>query len=144
MLLLLHCGVRIVMSGYENRESPTKNGEKRQSDGLRSFVADIERSPDILEDPKTGTRIMRELGQLICTYKRQEREMSDEEASGVVIDSLISIKVINWFRRNLSLEITLTEISRVGNVSALSKLTIAAMKAKHLQKNLVTEIATTS
>jgi hypothetical protein len=57
--------------------------------------------------------------------------MTDEEVSDVIIDSLVAIEIRNWFRRNLCLEITLTEIGRAGNVGALGKLTVAAMKAKY-------------
>jgi hypothetical protein len=128
-------------SGYANYETAAKETETDRTDELRNFFANLERHPELLDDPETELRIMRELAKSIHSYKGQEREMTDEEMSAIVIDSLISIEIRNWFRRKLSLEITLTEISRAGNVGALSELTMAKLKARHQQKEETPEIA---
>ena len=83
---------------------------------------------------------MRELGKSIYSFTGQEQELTDE-MSAIVIDSLISIEIRNWFRRKLPLEITLTEISCAGNVGALSELTVAKLKARHQQKEGTLDIA---
>ncbi|KAJ6027291.1 uncharacterized protein N7446_004111 [Penicillium canescens] len=128
-------------SFYANYEAAEKKTETDKTDELRTFFANVERHPELLDDPETELRIMRELGKSIYSYKGQERELTDEEMSAIVIDSLISIEIRNWFRRKLSLEITLTEISRAGNVGALSELTVAKLKARHQQKEETLEVA---
>jgi hypothetical protein len=128
-------------SFYANYEAAEKKTETDNTDELRTFFANVERHPDLLDEPETELRIMRELGKSIYSYKGQERELTDEEMSAIVIDSLISIEIRNWFRRKLSLEITLTEISRAGNVGALSELTVTKLKARHQQKEETLEVA---
>lgn len=130
--------------GYENHEIKVENGNLDQGDELRIFFAEVERSPDILDYPETEIRIMRALAKTIYTYKGQGGEMTDEELAGIVIDSLISIEIRNWFRRKMSLEVTLTDIARAVDVGALSKLTVARLKAKYQQTDGTSEVAAPS
>ncbi|KAJ5895501.1 hypothetical protein N7495_007192 [Penicillium taxi] len=124
-------------ANYEKTESMTKIDK---TDEIRNYFAHVERHVELLDDPETKLRITRELGKSIYSYKGQYQEMTDEEMSATILDSLISIEIRNWFRRKLSLEITLTEISRAGNVGALSELTIAKLKARNQQKISTLEI----
>jgi hypothetical protein len=67
-----------------------------------NLFGEVQKRPNILNDTETELRIMKELGQLICTPKGKDNQMTSEEISIVIIDSLISIEVRQWFRRHLS------------------------------------------
>jgi acyl carrier protein len=116
---------------YENYESPADVNKPSEDEDLRDFLTQIENDPTILDDVETEKRIMRELGNMMMTHTSSGKEMDDAETSTIVIDSLMSIEIRNWFRRKLNMEITLTEISKAGTVGGLAKLTIETLRHKY-------------
>ncbi|KAL3457754.1 ketoacyl-synt-domain-containing protein [Aspergillus heterothallicus] len=127
-------GRDIRFSMYENLEGngPTAAADT-EDENLKEFFHAIQHNPELLEDPETEKRIIRELGSLISAHMSAEGS-SDEDVANTPIDSLMAIEIRNWFRRKLAIEITLTEISKAGTVGGLSKVTIETLRARNAPK----------
>ncbi|KAF3384455.1 Compactin diketide synthase mokB [Penicillium rolfsii] len=119
----------IRFSMYENLEGKRTTATDTEDDNLKDFFHAIQHNPELLEDPETERRIMKELCTLIAAHMSVEGS-SDEEMADTPIDSLMAIEIRNWFRRKLAIEVTLTEISKAGTVGGLSKVTIATLRAR--------------
>lgn len=119
---------------YENYELPSSE-TKIESDeaDLREFMGQISTDPVLLEKDDTEIKILQELGKVIVPHTAygNQGQMTEEEISGVAIDSLISIEIRNWARRKLAIDIALTEISKAATIGGLAKLTVEKLKLKY-------------
>ncbi|EFE44178.1 polyketide synthase, putative [Trichophyton verrucosum HKI 0517] len=102
---------------------------------LRSFVEDIKKDPSILDSPESKKRIAKELRVLIGPRAGLDENADDEEIDNIVIDSLMSIEIRSWFRRNLSLDVPLIEISNAKTVGGLTATTMNALRCKYQSKS---------
>lgn len=118
-------------SFHRNIESTQDVGTELKSDNLRALVAKVEENPEILDDPETELTISREIGKLITQHMANAEEMNDEQIAQVAIDSLMSIEIRGWIRRNLGLEISLAEISKAGTVGSLGSLAVENLRDKY-------------
>jgi acyl carrier protein len=59
------------------------------------------------------------------------QDLDDDEVSKITIDSLMSIEIRGWARRNLSLEISLAEITKAGTVGNLGNVVIEHLRVKY-------------
>lgn len=124
-------GPDIRFAMYGNLDVQTDRTVVTDDEDLKEFFVAIENNPELLNDPATEARIARELYNLITAHMSHEG-VRDDEVANVPIDSLMAIEIRNWFRRKLGIEITLTEISKAGNVGGLTKVTIATLKGRYL------------
>ncbi|OAL66032.1 polyketide synthase [Trichophyton rubrum] len=102
---------------------------------LRSFVEDIKKDPSILDSPESKKRIAKELRVLIGPRAGLGENADDEEIDNIAIDSLMSIEIRSWFRRNLSLDVSLIEISNAKTVGGLTAITLNALRCKYQSKS---------
>lgn len=116
---------------HRNIESAEDVGAQSKSDNLRALVAKVEENPGILDDPETELIISREIGKLITQHMANAKDMNDEQIAQVAIDSLMSIEIRGWIRRNLGLEISLAEISKAGTVGSLATLAVDNLRVKY-------------
>ncbi|KAE8379162.1 hypothetical protein BDV26DRAFT_175817 [Aspergillus bertholletiae] len=116
---------------YENINIEAASDESDMSTNLREFLRDVEMNPAILDDPQTESRITGELGKMIISHTGRDREMDEEHMAAIAIDSLMSLEIRSWFRRKLSLELALSDISKAGTVGGLSKMTIELLRKKY-------------
>lgn len=116
---------------HRNFESAKDVGSQLTSDQLRALVAKAEENPAILDDPETEAIICREIGELITQHMANAKDMDDEQIAKVAIDSLMSIEIRGWIRRNLGLDISLAEISKAGTVGSLATLAVEHLRAKY-------------
>ncbi|KAJ5672085.1 KR-domain-containing protein [Penicillium longicatenatum] len=116
---------------HHNIESAEDVGTQSKSDNLRALIARAEENPAILEDPETEVFICREIGQLLTQHMANAEDMDDKQIALVAIDSLMSIEIRGWIRRNLGLEISLAEITEAGTVGSLATLAIEHFRAKY-------------
>jgi acyl carrier protein len=131
-------GPDIRFSMYENLEGQTKRGPQMEQTDLKEFFGLIEQNLDLLDDPATEVRIMTELCKLINAHMSRDERENDDMAS-IPIDSLMSIEIRNWFRRQLGMEISLTEISKAGTVGGLSRLCVTTLKERYAVSGKDTE-----
>lgn len=120
---------------YENYELPLsettiKSGETE----FRTFMIQIFKDPVLLERKETEIKILQELGKVIVPHTAcgQHGQMTDEEISGVALDSLMSIEIKNWARTKLAIEISLRDISEAATIGGLTKLTVEKLKLKYV------------
>lgn len=119
---------------YENYEQPSSETEIESDEAdLREFMGQVSKDPILLENNATEIKILQELGKMIVPHTAcgHQGQMTDEEVSGVAIDSLLSIEIRNWARRKLAIDIALTEISRAATIGGLAKLTVEKLKLKY-------------
>ncbi|KAK9851186.1 ketoacyl-synt-domain-containing protein [Penicillium brevicompactum] len=131
-------GPDIRFSMYENLEEHGKRESQMDQTDLKEFFGMVEQSPDLLDDPATEVRIMTELCKLINAHMSREERENDDMAS-IPIDSLMSIEIRNWFRRQLTMEISLTEISKAGTVGGLSRLCVTTLQERYNVSSKSTE-----
>ncbi|KAJ5918606.1 Fum1p [Penicillium verhagenii] len=116
---------------HHNIKSTKDSTAQPQSDHLRTLIAQAEGDPAILDDPETEALIRREMGKLITQHMATAKDMDDEQIANIVVDSLMSIEIRGWIRRNLGLEISLAEISKAGTVGSLATLAVDHLRAKY-------------
>ncbi|KAJ5291615.1 Fum1p [Penicillium angulare] len=116
---------------YCNIESIGDTHAQVTNDHLKALLAKVEQNPAILDEPETEITIQRELGRLITQHMNNMEDMDDVKTAQIAIDSLMSIEIRGWARRNLGLEISLAEISKAGTVGALATVTINHLRAKY-------------
>ncbi|KAJ5953343.1 Fum1p [Penicillium verhagenii] len=116
---------------HHNMKSTKNSNAELQSDHLRMLIAQAEENPAILDDPETEALIRREMGKLITQHMATAKDMDDEQIANIAVDSLMSIEIRGWIRRNLELEISLAEISKAGTVGSLATLAVDHLRAKY-------------
>ncbi|RAH67812.1 type I polyketide synthase [Aspergillus aculeatinus CBS 121060] len=123
-------GPDIRFSMYENLCGQAGRDAETDETDLKGFFSEIQSNPDLLDDPATELRIMSELCNLINAHMSRDGKENDDMAN-IAIDSLMSIEIRNWFRRQLGMEISLTEISKAGTVGGLSRVCVATLKERY-------------
>ncbi|PYI34570.1 ketoacyl-synt-domain-containing protein [Aspergillus indologenus CBS 114.80] len=131
-------GPDIRFSTYENLQGQAERDVDTDKTDLKGFFSEISSNPDLLDDPATELRIMSELCNLINAHMSRDGRENDDMAS-IPIDSLMSIEIRNWFRRQLGVEISLTEISKAGTVGGLSRVCVATLKERYAALSKGTE-----
>lgn len=117
--------------GYENIDIEAASDEADISSNLRQFLDDLKMNPAILDDPETESRITQELAGMIISHTGRDREMDEEQMAAIAVDSLMALEIRSWFRRKLSLELALSDISKAGTIGVLSKITIELLRKKY-------------
>ena len=115
---------------YANVENAMDGTPVSEIDRIREFLAQAEADPSILDNESSEELIRQELGRLIGSHVPHAQGYSADEWDNTPIDSLMTIEIRNWFRRNLGLEVSAVEISKAGTVGGLSKVTIKALREK--------------
>ncbi|OGM50547.1 hypothetical protein ABOM_000924 [Aspergillus bombycis] len=112
---------------YRNLE--VQSGPVASSTGsgqaLTQFLREIGSNMTMLKAPESAEMLAGEIGKTLFGFlMRAETEEVDLDAplASVGIDSLISIELRNWIRRNIGVEITVLEIVRADSVRALGLL----------------------
>ncbi|PYH80087.1 ketoacyl-synt-domain-containing protein [Aspergillus uvarum CBS 121591] len=131
-------GPDIRFSTYENLQGQVERDLETDKMDLKGFLSEIQSNPDLLDDPATELRIMSELCTLINAHMSRDGRESEDMAT-IPIDSLMSIEIRNWFRRQLGMEISLTEISKAGTVGGLSRVCVATLKERYTALSKGTE-----
>jgi hypothetical protein len=116
---------------YHNVESNRVERPVASVDCLRSLVAKIDVNPAVLDDPETEKTVRQELSALVTQHMPTATGMSDEEKAKISIDSLMSIEIRSWARRNLRLEISLAEVTKAGTIGNLGNLVMEHLQEKY-------------
>ncbi|KAK5991578.1 Highly reducing polyketide synthase gloL [Cladobotryum mycophilum] len=126
--------VRFAM--YNNIEETDNLSNETRDEGLREFLNEAERNPEILNDPETLERASLEIGKTLFGFLMIPEENLDVEMtlSSIGVDSLVAIEIRNWWRRTLLVEITVLEIMNTGTIKGLGKLAISALAEKYSVK----------
>lgn len=116
---------------YANIESSTDHTTQSNIDAIKELLLQVEADPTILDKTSSEDIIKKELIHLIGSHIPHAEGYTQEEWSDIAIDSLMTIEIRNWFRRNLGLEVSVIDITNAGTVGGLSKVTIKALRDKY-------------
>ncbi|KAJ5142667.1 Fum1p [Penicillium bovifimosum] len=119
---------------YYNIE--TKHGQQVavSNDNLKVLLAKVEQNPALLDEPDTENIIRQELAKLITQHMPNAAGLDDADKAEIAIDSLMSIEIRGWARRNLGIEISLAEITKAGTVGNLGGVVMEHLRAKYCVK----------
>ncbi|EEQ34967.1 Fum1p [Microsporum canis CBS 113480] len=116
---------------YENIQKQVEKIGTISGADLKSLVEEVEKDPSILDTQDTEEKIAKELRVLIGSRAGLDENADKKEIDNMAIDSLMTIEIRSWFRRNLSLEIPLMEISNAKTVGGLTTTTLNALRLKY-------------
>ncbi|GLB23232.1 type I Iterative Polyketide synthase (PKS) [Aspergillus tubingensis] len=116
---------------WHNMLTASDGGSASQDNELKTFVNAIKRNPSLLYDPATETKITLEIGRMVASNMSYPDDMPYEELCEIAIDSLMTIEIRSWFRRNVGVEVSLAQISKAQNVKGLGEITMQVLREKH-------------
>ncbi|RAK90795.1 polyketide synthase [Aspergillus costaricaensis CBS 115574] len=116
---------------WHNMLTASDGGSASQDNELKTFVNAIKRNPSLLYDPATETKITLEIGRMVASNMSYPDDMPYEELCEIAIDSLMTIEIRSWFRRNVGVEVSLAQISKAQNVKGLGAITMQVLREKH-------------
>ncbi|GLI81248.1 mycolipanoate synthase [Penicillium ochrochloron] len=122
------------MAIYRNIETTSTKAETT-SNGLRSFLLEINDDSALLQQPAAAEFLARELRDRVSAFLM--RQTGEEPLdlgltlTDVGVDSLVAIEVRNWWKQNLGVEISVLELKNGG-----SMLDIGGLAAKKLREKL--------
>jgi aryl carrier-like protein len=122
------------MAIYRNIETTSTKAETT-SNGLRSFLLEINADSALLQQPAAAEFLARELRDRVAAFLM--RQTGEEPLdlgltlTDVGVDSLVAIEVRNWWKQNLGVEISVLELKNGG-----SMLDIGGLAAKKLREKL--------
>ncbi|KAF5856523.1 hypothetical protein ETB97_007254 [Aspergillus alliaceus] len=104
-------------ASYANLASTFNNpGGGTSINKLRELIDKAEANPSDTLQGETEVMITQDLSQMITKHLPEAQDMDDEARLALSIDSLMAIEVKNWVRRNLQIDISLTEISKARTI----------------------------
>ncbi|KAM5467173.1 Type I Iterative PKS [Microsporum ferrugineum] len=116
---------------YENFQTQVEKVGTISGADLKSLVEEVKKDPRILDTQDTEDKIAKELRVLIGSRSGLDENVDKKEIDNMAIDSLMTIEIRSWFRRNLSLEVPLIEISNAKTVGGLTATTLNALRLKY-------------
>ncbi|PYH97832.1 putative polyketide synthase [Aspergillus ellipticus CBS 707.79] len=101
---------------------------------LRDLVSRAEQDPSIVLLKESGDLVMKETTRLLKKLLSVSEDLDEEQQLEVVIDSLASIEIRSWVRRNLGFEVTLAEIAKARTIEGLAQFTTDRLRAHFMAK----------
>jgi hypothetical protein len=119
---------------YFNTEPKEGKQTVVSNDHIKDLLARVEENPSLLDEPETERTIRLDLANLITQHMPNAARLDDEEKARIAIDSLMSIEIRGWARRNLGLEISLAEITKAGTIGNLGGVVMEHLRTKYCAK----------
>ncbi|SPB43239.1 unnamed protein product [Aspergillus niger] len=120
---------------YRNLDEDVNKGPAQSSlDNaaiMRDFLALIERRPEILDTDDMANTLLEHMVRGIQEYSKFAQDLSYTEVVAMPIDSLMTVELRNWSRRNLGVVLSLTAISKAGTIGGLGELALASLRSKY-------------
>ncbi|PYI03858.1 putative polyketide synthase [Aspergillus sclerotiicarbonarius CBS 121057] len=122
-------------ASYANIDSVSEQqSDEASSNLLRDLVLRAERDPSIMFSEETSDLIMKETVRMLCMHLVVSEDLDDAQKLDIVIDSLTSIEIKSWVRRNLGIEVSMSDISKSKTVGGLAQLAVERLKAHFKEK----------
>jgi hypothetical protein len=120
------------MSLYHNTSSTTTAAGVSGNDSLKEFLDSIAVDSSILDAQSSMEFLSRLIGTQIYAFMMHPIEELEafQTLSGLGVDSLVTIEIRNWWRRNLGVEVSTLEILGAGTISGLAALAIEGLTKK--------------
>ncbi|KFZ17687.1 hypothetical protein V501_01603 [Pseudogymnoascus sp. VKM F-4519 (FW-2642)] len=106
-------------------------------DKLMLFISSIEEGLTPVDNEQSRQFLTNAIGVQIYQFMTQPVEDVNPSISlkSLGVDSLITIEIRNWWRRNLGIEISVLEILDAGTIEALGEFAIQRLRAKVQDKD---------
>jgi acyl carrier protein len=113
-------------------DAEISKGSTGTDNKLALFISSVEEGLTPLDSEQSRQFLMQAIGARIYQFMLQPVEDINTSISlrSLGVDSLITIEIRNWWRRNLGIEISVLEILDVGTIEALGELAIQRLRAK--------------
>ena len=101
-------------------EASLSEGVDGPENRLREFLNHIHQDPKLLNKSEAITEFKLNMARLIAGTIANGQKLTDEEAAGFAIDSLVAIEMRSWVRRTIHLDVPLSKITKAGNLGSLA------------------------
>ncbi|RAK94202.1 ketoacyl-synt-domain-containing protein [Aspergillus costaricaensis CBS 115574] len=98
---------------------------------MRDFLALIERQPEDLDTDGMANTILEYSIKCIQEYSKFAHDLGYDQVVELPIDSLMTIEIRNWSRRNIGVVLPLTAISKAGTIGGLGEVILASLRSKY-------------
>ncbi|GLA83996.1 putative PKS/NRPS-like protein biosynthetic cluster [Aspergillus tubingensis] len=120
---------------YRNLDEDVNGGPALSSlsnaAAMRDFLALIERQPEDLDTDGMANTILEHSIKCILEYSKFAHDLSYDQVVELPIDSLMTIEIRNWSRRNIGVVLPLTAISKAGTIGGLGEVILASLRSKY-------------
>ncbi|OJJ66336.1 hypothetical protein ASPBRDRAFT_138029 [Aspergillus brasiliensis CBS 101740] len=113
--------------GQSSLEQDTDGPEHR----FRDFVNQVHQDHSLLNDVEAITAFKQALIQITAGTIASGQQLTDEEAAGIAIDSLVAIEMRNWVRRAIHLDIPPSEITKAGTLGVLADHIVKLLRVQY-------------
>lgn len=92
--------------------------------GIRDIISSLKTTPELIYHPETLAKITAEISATLCQLMIVSEDSFNPEMTldSMGIDSLVSIEIRNWWKREIGSEISVLEILNAGTVAGLGKV----------------------
>ncbi|PHH63653.1 hypothetical protein CDD81_5634 [Ophiocordyceps australis] len=98
---------------------------------LKDLLASAASRPECLEEASNFEILTTEIGRAICKLMMWSFEDFDMTQNlSTKIDSLVSIEIRTWWRRNLGIEVSVLQLMSQGTVEAMARLAIKLLRVR--------------
>ncbi|KAL4993533.1 hypothetical protein BDV10DRAFT_199502 [Aspergillus recurvatus] len=96
---------------------------------LEHFLDKVKLQPDILGKPESVDLLSTEIGKVLFSYMLRDRSdlNLDVPLPSLGVDSLLAIKMRDWFQRKIGVDIGVVQILNSGSLRDLGRMTAKAM-----------------
>ncbi|PKY05762.1 putative polyketide synthase [Aspergillus campestris IBT 28561] len=118
------------VAGWDNIAMRPETALDGHEEGVETFISSIEKDPTWLNRPEAYQTLLVRVGRAVAPYT-SSGEMDDDELGTVHVDSLVSVEVRNWIRRNLAIELSVSEMAGADTLAQLTTITMNALRTKY-------------
>ncbi|PLB45036.1 putative polyketide synthase [Aspergillus steynii IBT 23096] len=124
------------MAIYRNIQKTSEAERSDAADQLKHFLASMMSDPAKLEQEASADVIATELAHCVASFLMREEDEIPVSAtlSDVGVDSLVAIEVRNWWRQNLSIDVSVLELMNGGSIENLGGLAAKRLQQKYSSK----------
>jgi len=122
---------------YHNISMMASNQSSNSSDQVKLFLSTVEANPEVLNSKASLDLLAHEIGITIYNFMLQPIEDLDiaQPLTTLGVDSLVTIEIRNWMRKNLAgVEFSTLEIQNARTIEGLGALAIQGLKVKFENK----------
>ncbi|KAI2846622.1 hypothetical protein CBS147343_2881 [Aspergillus niger] len=114
-------------TNIETKEQSTTVG----GTALKEILRRVEQDPAMLNNSDAANNLSHELSKHLARHMPGAAEMSAEEAAEMPIDSLMAVEIRRGLRGDLSWDISMVEVTKIGKIGRLAEAAIQHLKKKY-------------
>ncbi|THC94268.1 hypothetical protein EYZ11_006241 [Aspergillus tanneri] len=94
-------------------------------------IASVKSNPTLLNDGTVVNWIIEALGKQISHHNGQSGEIDEAQYPNLEVDSLMSLQIKHWIRRNADVELSIGAITEARKVGAIATLITDSLRARY-------------